>query len=132
MLKKTGIAALGLALMASATYAADIKIGYVTTLTTPAAVLGNDMKDAVNLAVEHLGGKMAGKTVEIIFEDDGFKPEIGKQKTDKLVQQDDVPIVAGYIWSNVLLASRQVGTGCRKIPDFIQCRPVTDGRQAVP
>ncbi|MEO9875224.1 MAG: ABC transporter substrate-binding protein [Anderseniella sp.] len=105
MLKKTGIAALGLALMASASYAADIKIGYVTTLTTPAAVLGNDMKDAVNLAVEHLDGKMAGKSVEIIFEDDGFKPEIGKQKTDKLVQQDDVPIVAGYIWSNVLLAS---------------------------
>ncbi len=105
MFKKTGIAALGLALMASATYAADIKIGYVTTLTTPAAVLGNDMKDAVNLALEHLGGKMAGKTVEVIFEDDGFKPEIGKQKTDKLVQQDDVPIVAGYIWSNVLLAS---------------------------
>ncbi len=105
MLRKTGIAALGLALMASASYAADIKIGYVTTLTTPAAVLGNDMKDAVDLAVEHLGGKMAGKTVEIIFEDDGFKPEIGKQKTDKLVQQDDVPIVAGYIWSNVLLAS---------------------------
>ncbi|MEM9470464.1 MAG: ABC transporter substrate-binding protein [Pseudomonadota bacterium] len=105
MLKKTGIAALGLALMASASYAADIKIGYVTTLTTPAAVLGNDMKDAVNLAIEHLDGKMAGKTVEIIFEDDGFKPEIGKQKTDKLVQEDDVPIVAGYIWSNVLLAS---------------------------
>ncbi|MEO1159592.1 MAG: ABC transporter substrate-binding protein, partial [Pseudomonadota bacterium] len=105
MLKKTGIAALGLALMASASYAADIKIGYVTTLTTPAAVLGNDMKDAVDLAVEHLDGKMAGKSVEIIFEDDGFKPEIGKQKTDKLVQQDDVPIVAGYIWSNVLLAS---------------------------
>ncbi len=105
MLKKTGIAALGLALMASASYAADIKIGYVTTLTTPAAVIGNDMKDAVNLAVEHLDGKMAGKSVEIIFEDDGFKPEIGKQKTDKLVQQDDVPIVAGYIWSNVLLAS---------------------------
>jgi len=105
MFKKTGIAALGLTLMASATYAADIKIGYVTTLTTPAAVLGNDMKDAVNLAVEHLGGKMAGKSVEILFEDDGFKPEIGKQKTDKLVQQDDVPIVAGYIWSHVLLAS---------------------------
>ena len=105
MFKRTGIAAVGVALMASATYAADIKIGYVTTLTTPAAVLGNDMKDAVDLAVEHLDGKMAGKTVEVIFEDDGFKPEIGKQKTDKLVQQDDVPIVAGYIWSHVLLAS---------------------------
>ena len=105
MFKKTGLAALGLALMATSALAAEIKIGYVTTLTTPAAVIGNDMKDAVDLAMEHLGGQMGGKSVEIIFEDDGFKPETGKQKTDKLVQQDNVPIVAGYIWSNVLLAS---------------------------
>lgn len=105
MFKKTGLAALGLALMATSALAADIKIGYVTTLTTPAAVIGNDMEDAVDLAMEQLGGQMAGKSVEIIFEDDGFKPETGKQKTDKLVQQDNVPIVAGYIWSNVLLAS---------------------------
>jgi ABC-type branched-subunit amino acid transport system substrate-binding protein len=40
----------------------DIKIGFVTTLTTPAAVIGNDMKDAVDLAMEQLGGKMGGKT----------------------------------------------------------------------
>ncbi len=105
MLKRTGLAALAMVLMATTTLAADIKIGYVTTLTTPAAVIGNDMKDAVDLAMEQLGGMMGGKSVEIIFEDDGFKPDIGKQKTDKLVQQDNVPIVAGYIWSNVLLAS---------------------------
>jgi len=115
MLKKTGLAALGLALMASAAYAADIKIGYITTLTTPAAVIGNDVKDAVDLAMEQLGGKMGGKTVEIIFEDDGFKPDIGKQKTDKLVQQDNVPIVAGYLWSNVLLASAKSVFDANKI-----------------
>jgi branched-chain amino acid transport system substrate-binding protein len=115
MLKKTGLAALGLALMASSALAADIKIGYVTTLTTPAAVIGADVKDAVDLAMEQLGGKMAGKTVEIIFEDDGFKPEIGKQKTDKLVQQDNVPIVAGYLWSNVLLASMKSVFDANKI-----------------
>lgn len=83
----------------------SVKIGFVTTLTTPAGVIGEDMKKAVNLAVEHLGGKMAGKDIEVIFEDDGFKPETGKQKTDKLVKRDDVDFVAGYIWSHVLLAS---------------------------
>ena len=79
----------------------------MTTLTTGAAVIGNDMKNAVNLAVEHIGGKMGGKQVEVIFEDDGFKPEIGKQKSDKLVKQDNVDFVAGFIWSHVLLASRK-------------------------
>jgi branched-chain amino acid transport system substrate-binding protein len=85
--------------------AETVKIGFVTTLTTPAGVIGRDMVDAVNLALEHIGGKMGGLDVELIVEDDGFKPEIGKQKTDKLVKQDDVDFVAGFIWSHVLLAS---------------------------
>ncbi|MGB1309744.1 MAG: ABC transporter substrate-binding protein [Leucothrix sp.] len=82
-----------------------VKIGFVTTLTTPAAVIGEDMKQSVELAMEHIDGKMGGKAIELIFEDDGFKPDIGKQKTDKLVKQDDVDFVAGYIWSHVLMAS---------------------------
>jgi len=96
------------ALMAAPSLAAEkVKIGFVTTLTTPAGVMGKDMKEAVELAYDHIGGKMGGLDVEIIFEDDGFKPDIGKQKTDKLVKQDDVDFVTGYIWSHVLLASRK-------------------------
>ncbi|WP_240453781.1 ABC transporter substrate-binding protein [Chachezhania antarctica] len=83
------------------------KIGFVTTLTTPAAVIGNDMKNAAELAREHLGGKAGDTDLEIIFADDGFAPETGKQATDKLVKQDDVDFVTGFIWSHVLLASRK-------------------------
>ena len=43
--------------------------------------------------------------VEVIYEDDAFKPEVGKQKTDKLIESDKVDFLTGYIWSNVLLAS---------------------------
>jgi branched-chain amino acid transport system substrate-binding protein len=97
-----------LALLAAPAVAADkVKIGFITTLTTPAGVIGQDMADAVQLAMDHIDGKMGGLDVELIIEDDGFKPEIGKQKTDKLVKQDDVHFVAGYIWSHVLLASRK-------------------------
>jgi len=88
-----------------AAQAASVKIGFVTTLTTPAGVIGEDMKNSVNLALEHIGNKMGDLDVVLIMEDDGFKPDIGKQKTDKLVKQDDVDFVAGYIWSHVLLAS---------------------------
>ncbi len=83
----------------------SVKIGFVTTLTTPAGVIGEDMKNSVELALEHIGHKMGSLDVELIMEDDGFKPDVGKQKTDKLVKQDDVDFVAGYIWSHVLLAS---------------------------
>ena len=85
----------------------SVKIGYVTTLSGPTAVIGEDMKNSVELALDHLGRKMGGLPVEIIYEDDAQKPDVGKQKTDKLVTQDKVPFVAGYIWSNVLLASYQ-------------------------
>lgn len=88
-----------------AAQAAEVKIGFITTLTTPAGVIGEDMKNSVELALEHLGNKMGGLDVVLIMEDDGFKPDIGKQKTDKLVKRDDVDFVAGYIWSHVLLAS---------------------------
>ena len=87
--------------------AGKVKIGFVTTLTTGAGVIGRDMRDAVNLAVEQIGAKMGGLSVEVLFEDDGFRPEIGKQKADKLVKSDDVDFVAGFIWSHVLLASRK-------------------------
>ncbi len=106
MVKKTLIAAAMCSLVSAGALADSVKIGFVTTLTTPAAVIGNDMKNAVELAVEHIGGKMGDLDVEVIFEDDGFKPEIGKQKVDKLVKSDDVDFVAGFIWSHVLLASR--------------------------
>ena len=77
----------------------------ISTLTTPAAVIGEDMKNSAELALEHIRHKMGKLDVDLIMEDDGFKPDIGKQKTDKLVKQDDVDFVTGYIWSHVLLAS---------------------------
>ena len=108
-MKKTALAlAAAAALLASPSMAADkVRIGFITTVTTPAGVIGRDMVDAVNLAMQDIGGMMGGLEVELIIEDDGFKPEIGKQKTDKLVKQDDVHFVAGFIWSHVLLASRK-------------------------
>jgi branched-chain amino acid transport system substrate-binding protein len=89
---------------------APIKIGFVSTFSGPQAAIGEDMRRSVELAKEHLGGKMGGKPFEIIYEDDQFKPDVGKQKSEKLVQQDKVNFVAGYIWSNVLLASLKTVT----------------------
>jgi len=106
-MKKIVSAALAATMLAGTAGADSVKIGFVTTLTTPAAVIGKDMENAVNLAVEHLGGKAGDLDLEVIFGDDGFAPETGKQVTDKLVKQDDVDFVAGFIWSHVLLASRK-------------------------
>ncbi len=90
---------------AEAQAAKKIKIGFVTTLSGPNAAYGQGMKNAFELALDHMGRKMGGIPVEAIYEDDEQKPEVGKQKTEKLLQRDKVDFVAGFIWSNVLLAS---------------------------
>ncbi|NQV54373.1 MAG: ABC transporter substrate-binding protein [Rhodospirillales bacterium] len=115
MFKKIALLTPVLAFAAAPIQAQDIKIGFVTTLTTPAAVIGKDMRNAVNLAMEHIGGKMAGKSVEIVFADDEFNPQKGKQKTEKLIKLDRVDLVAGYIWSHVLLASKNTVLDAGKI-----------------
>ena len=114
MLKKLLGTAAALTLLATPA-AAEIKIGFVTTLTTPVAVIGKDMRDAVELAMEDIGGKMAGEDVEIVYADDEFNSQKGKQATERLVLRDEVDIVAGYIWSNVLLASAPVVLNAGKI-----------------
>ena len=82
-----------------------VKIGFVSTFSGPTAVIGNDMRNSFELALDHLGRRIGGLPVEVIYEDDQQRPDIGKQKTEKLIESDRVNFVVGYIWSNVLLAS---------------------------
>ena len=100
-------AALVAACLAAAPAAAadSVKIGFVATLSTQSAAMGNDMRDGFRLGIENLGQRMAGRPVEVIYEDDAQKPEVGKQKTDKLIEADHVDFLTGYGFSNVLLAS---------------------------
>ena len=100
----SGLAVLGLAAAANA-QTNKIKIGYVNTFSGPNAFIGNDEKDGFELALDHLGRKMGNLDVQMIYEDDQIKPEVGRQVTEKLLQSDKVDVVTGYNWSNVLLAS---------------------------
>src|SRR5215472_16783067 len=83
----------------------SVKIGFVSTFSGPTAVIGNDMRNSFELALDHLGRKIGGLPVEVIYENDEIRPDVGRQKTEKLIQSDRVNFVVGYIWSNVLLAS---------------------------
>ncbi len=103
--KITLLIAMTLMLITPSAHSAAVKLGFVTTLSTPAAVIGNDMRDAVELALEHISHKMGSSQVEVVYGDDEFNPQKGKQATERLVAQEKVDLVFGYIWSHVLLAS---------------------------
>src|SRR5215471_20373287 len=98
-------AALALASGPASAQGKTIKIGVVSTFTGPPAAIGNDIKNSFELALDHHGRKLGGLPVEVIYADDQTKPEVGVQKTQKLLESDKVDFVVGYIWSNVLLAS---------------------------
>jgi len=84
--------------------AEKLKIGFITTLSGPAGIIGKHMKDSVELALEHLHGKVGGLETEVIFGDDTFKPDVGLQVANKMVKDDKVQFVSGIIWSNIMLA----------------------------
>lgn len=100
-------AAAALLLTAGGVQAADdkVRVGFVNTFSGPNAAIGNEEREGFELGLDHLGRKLGGLPVEVIYEDDQMKPEVGKQVTEKLIQQHKVNFLTGYNWSNVLLAS---------------------------
>ena len=81
-----------------------IKIGVIVTLSGPAAALGAQVRDGFALAVKDLGGKMAGKDVELVVVDDELKPDAAVTKVKGLLERDKVDFVVGPIFSNILQA----------------------------
>jgi branched-chain amino acid transport system substrate-binding protein len=84
--------------------AETVKIGFITSLSGPAGIIGKHMKDSVELALDHLGRKVGGLEVEVIYGDDQRKPDVGKQLADEMLKKHKVHFVSGIIWSNVMLA----------------------------
>jgi branched-chain amino acid transport system substrate-binding protein len=108
---KHTLAAVGLALGVTALAApvlaqsADkLKVGIVTTLSGPPAVLGQQQRNGFQLAVKALGGKLGGRDVEVIVADDELKPDVAVTKVKALLERDKVDFVVGPIFSNILQA----------------------------
>ena len=97
-------AAITAAMVAGTASAETVKIGYMTTLSGSAGIIGKQMQNAVKLAMEHTGGKLGGMDAEIVFVDDQRKPDVAKQLANRLIKSERVDVVAGVIWSNLLMA----------------------------
>jgi branched-chain amino acid transport system substrate-binding protein len=95
-----------LCLMATQTQAAEtVKVGVITTLSGPGGALGKHLKDGAELALQNLGGKLGGLNAQLIFGDDQFKPDVGRQVAEEMIEKDNVNFLTGVIWSNVMLAT---------------------------
>jgi branched-chain amino acid transport system substrate-binding protein len=99
------VAAVALMGIASSAQAQEkLKIGIVTTLSGPAAVLGQQLRNGFQLAVKDNGGKLGGREVELFVQDDELKPDVAVSKAKALIDRDKVDFVVGPIFSNILVA----------------------------
>jgi len=87
----------------------ELRIGFLNTTSGPGAIIGNDMGRGWQLGLEHQGwtkdgDKLGGVPTRVFAADDQQKVEVGIAETDRLIKSARVHLIAGNIWSNVLMA----------------------------
>ena len=80
--------------------AQSVKVGIVGPFSGPFAHYGSLFKTATEAYIESQGGKLAGKTVELIYRDTGG-PNPGQTKTlvQELIVKDKVDYLGGFVFT---------------------------------
>jgi branched-chain amino acid transport system substrate-binding protein len=90
--------------MHSAASAADkVKIGFISTLSGPAAGIGMDIKDGLQLALKLKGGKVGGLPVEVIIADDALNVDTAKQAAERMLKREKVDFITGGVFGAVYI-----------------------------
>jgi len=102
--------ALAMSLGGAAAMADTIKVGIVLPLTGEQAKFGEIEKRSFLMAAEEINAKggVKGNKLELLFEDDTGKPDVGRSATEKLISQEKVPIITGGYSSSVTAAATAV------------------------
>lgn len=75
----------------------SVRVGMITTLSGGAAYIGEDIRDAFELAFERDGGW----ELDLVVEDDMQDPDTGSQLGTRMLGRDDVDVMTGIVFSNV-------------------------------
>jgi branched-chain amino acid transport system substrate-binding protein len=85
----------------------EIRIGFMTDLTSMLSINGIPMRQAAILAMEEIGYKIAGKPAKLIVEDEASDPAIALDRARKLVETDKVALVVGTIHAGCAAATAE-------------------------
>jgi branched-chain amino acid transport system substrate-binding protein len=112
MLLGLGLAAT-LAVPSMAVAEDSIKIGVLATFEGAFAVLGDDSMRGAVMAIDDFGGKVGGKTIEIVKASSDGSPDSAVRAVRKLVEQDGVKVIVGPLSGDEGLA----------VKDFVKTKP---------
>ena len=109
-LTRTAIAAVCAAPLLALAQAGPIKIGVVTPLSGTYAGIGQQVKWGLDLAAAQINaaGGVAGRKLELLYEDEEANPAVATQKAEKLFQVNKVDFLTGTVNSGSTLAVGQV------------------------
>jgi len=89
---------------AAAQDAPVLRIGLMATLSGPAAIYGEHMRDGFLLAVDQANGALGGLETSVIVEDDKLDPDYAIKQATKLIEENGVDFLVGVNFSRVMLA----------------------------
>ncbi|WP_108565249.1 ABC transporter substrate-binding protein [Pseudomonas aeruginosa] len=79
---------------------AEVKVGFLGTLSGPSAANGRDQLDGFRLALEQLGGKLGGVDAQLVVEDDQMKPDAALTGATRLLEREKVDVVVGLTFTH--------------------------------
>ena len=79
---------------------APIRLGFIAPLSGPYAQNGRDILNGLQLYLEEIGYRTAGRQIDLLVEDDEAIPATGLTKARKLIERDSVHLMAGALLSS--------------------------------
>lgn len=109
------LSALSLMLPQLAAAASPIKIGFAYVLSGPQATFGQVAKQGAELAVREIneGEGILGRQIEAVFADTEGKPDASARAMEKLINEEKVDVVIGYVISPAAIAALPVAEKLR-------------------
>ena len=113
----------------------EIRIGFITDLTSMLSINGISMRQAAILAMEEVGYKVAGKPAKLLVEDEASDPAIAMDKARRLVETDKIALLLGPFHGGCSSAvaeyvnkTRHLNLSCSySVPDQAQSLPLDNG-----
>jgi len=103
-----GLTAIGLVALAQAQTPPPLKIGVMDGFSGVYGDLTAGEVEAMQMAIEDVGGKVLGRSVEILSADHQTKPDVGASIARRWYDVDGVKMITGLGTSSVALAVRKV------------------------
>jgi branched-chain amino acid transport system substrate-binding protein len=103
------------------------KIGTIQPLSGAGAVGGKTALVGVQMAADRINksGGINGRPVELVVADDESKPDVGRRKAEKLVDEDKIDVQVGGFLSNICLACMPVWDEARIVNIISVCLDTT-------